>query len=80
MHNTLLLMPQAVEVEPKFAAVFLECLHLNPRQLIFDRQMLVKCRHIVVSCSDGLCWASYRKATLAKALKGLRRSDFMNEM
>ena len=80
MHNALVAMAEAIEFNAEGCAVFFQGFHLFTAQFFFDRQVLIKGRHIVIGSSHHLFRTKYFAASFIQSWKSLRTRYFMNKV
>jgi hypothetical protein len=82
VHDALPRRADRIEGDPELAAVSLQRLHLDPRQLVAN---LPRCRravggHVVIGGGERSVWAAHRTSGQPQGLEGLRRRDLVHEV
>jgi hypothetical protein len=80
MNNTLIRVAEVVEIYAKLLAVFSQGLYLMARQSLFDRQVLIFGRHVMVGCGGGPAGIEYRYASFTQTIESLRAGDLVDKM
>ena len=61
-------------------AVFDQCLDLDPGEFLFDGEVLVESRDVVIGGGDDLFWAENFDAAFFETFKSLRAGDLVDEV
>jgi hypothetical protein len=80
MDDALIRMAETVELDVMFLAILYERLNLDAGQFLFDGEMLIQGRDVVVRGGYDLRRPEDFDAAFFEAFEGLRAGDFVDEM